>query len=82
MKKKLLIKESAFTRLLQSFFGAKAKGNENEWIGKLLEKDPEVAQAVDRLDKMLKKNATSLREKLKAKGIDTKEIDDLIQRIK
>jgi hypothetical protein len=54
----------------------------NEWIGRVVEKDPDVAQAVDQLDKMMTNNAMRLREKLKSKGLDTKEIDDLIQRIK
>jgi hypothetical protein len=82
MKRKLLVKESSFIKLLQSFFLAKAKGQEKEWIGRVVDKDPDVAQAVDQLDKMMTKNAIRLRDKLKAKGLDTKEMDDLIQKIK
>lgn len=82
MSKKILVKESALTRFLQSFFDAKAKGREDVWMNRLEKSNAEVAKVWSDLDKTIDRNIANQYRILKSKGLDTSHLDDMIKKYK
>jgi hypothetical protein len=79
MSKKILVKESAFGKFLQSFFIAKARKRDNAWISKLEKQHPEVAKSWQELNKKIDSDIMKQRAYLKSKGFDTSALDDYIK---
>jgi hypothetical protein len=79
MSKKILVKEGALGRFLQSFFVAKAKGREDEFNRKLYKISPEVGAMVDDLSKSIDNNVAKQYKWLKSKGYPTDHLDDIIK---
>jgi uncharacterized protein (UPF0335 family) len=80
MPKKILVKEGALTKFLQSFFIAKGKGKEDQFINKLEKVSPEVAKMWDDLNNSIDSNTVRHYKWLKSKGYDTSAMDDFIKK--
>lgn len=80
MSKKILVKEAALGKFLQSFFIAKAKGKDDEFIHKLDKVSPEVAAMWDDLNQTIDSNTARHYRWLKSKGYDTSFMDDFIKK--
>ena len=80
MSKKILVKEAAFGRFLQSFFIAKAQGKEDEFNRKLYKVSPEVGAMADDLSKTIDNNIVKQYKWLKSKGYSTEALDDYIKK--
>jgi hypothetical protein len=79
MSKKILVKEGAFGKFLQSFFVSKAKGKDQEFIGKLYKVSPKVAKVWDDLNSTINSDIVKQYKYLKSKGFDTSALDDYIK---
>jgi uncharacterized protein (UPF0335 family) len=79
MSKKILVKEAALGKFLQSFFIAKANGKDNEFINKLDKVSPKVAAMWDDLNNTINTDIAKQYRYLKSKGFDTSALDDYIK---
>ncbi len=79
MSKKILVKEGAFTKFLQSFFIAKAQGKDKQFINKLDKVSPKVAKVWDDLNNTINSDIVKQYKYLKSKGFDTSALDDYIK---
>jgi uncharacterized protein (UPF0335 family) len=79
MSKKILVKEAALGKFLQSFFIAKANGKDNEFINKLDKVSPKVAAMWDDLNNTINSDIAKQYRYLKSKGFDTSALDDYIK---
>jgi hypothetical protein len=80
MSKKILVKEGALTKFLQSFFIAKAKGKDDEFVTKLSKVSPEVGAMWDDLSKTIDNNTAKQYKWMKSKGYSTASLDDFIKK--
>ena len=80
MSKKILVKEGALGRFLQSFFIAKAQGKEDEFVNKLSKVSPEVGAMWNDLSKTIDNNVARQYKFLKSKGYPTNHLDDIIKK--
>lgn len=80
MSKKILVKEAALGKFLQSFFIAKAQGKENEFNRKLHKVSPEIGAMADDLSKTIDNNIVKQYKWLKSKGYPTEALDDYIKK--
>jgi hypothetical protein len=80
MSKKILVKEAALGKFLQSFFISKAKGKDDEFINKMYDVSPEVAKMWDNLNTKIDSNVAQEYRWLKSKGYDTSSMDDFIKK--
>jgi hypothetical protein len=79
MSKKILVKEVALGKFLQSFFISKAKGKDDEFISKLYVVSPEVAKMWDDLNNTINSDIAKQYRYLKSKGFDTSALDAYIK---
>lgn len=79
MSKKIVVKEAALGKFLQSFFIAKANGKDNEFINKLDKVSPKVAAMWDDLNNTINTDIAKQYRYLKSKGFDTSALDDYIK---
>jgi len=79
MSKKILVKEAALGKFLQSFFIAKANGKDDEFINKLDKVSPKVAAMWDELNNTINTDIAKQYRYLKSKGFDTSALDDYIK---
>jgi hypothetical protein len=79
MSKKILVKEASLGKFLQSFFIAKAKGTDDEFINKLDKVSPKVAAMWDDLNNTIDADIVKQYRYLKSKGFDTSALDDYIK---
>jgi uncharacterized protein (UPF0335 family) len=79
MSKKILVKEAALGKFLQSFFIAKANGKDDEFINKLDKISPKVAAMWDDLNNTINTDIAEQYRYLKSKGFDTSALDDYIK---
>jgi uncharacterized protein (UPF0335 family) len=79
MSKKILVKEAALGKFLQSFFIAKANGKDDEFINKLDKVSPKVAAMWDDLNNTINTDIAKQYRYLKSKGFDTSALDDYIK---
>jgi hypothetical protein len=79
MSKKILVKEAALGKFLQSFFIAKANGKDDEFINKLDKISPKVAAMWDDLNNTINTDIAKQYRYLKSKGFDTSALDDYIK---
>jgi hypothetical protein len=80
MSKKILVKEGALGKFLQSFFIAKANGKDDEFIDKIYDVSPEVAKMWDNLSNTIDSNVAKEYNWLKSRGYDTSYMDDFIKK--
>lgn len=80
MSKKILVKEAALTKFLQSFFIAKAKGKDDEFVNKLSKVSPEVGAMWTDLSKTIDNNTAKQYKWMKSKGYSTASLDDFIKK--
>jgi hypothetical protein len=80
MSKKILVKEGALTKFLQSFFIAKAKGKDDEFVDKLSKVSPEVGAMWNDLSKTIDNNTAKQYKWMKSKGYSTASLDDFIKK--
>lgn len=79
MPNRILVKEASLSKFLQSFFIAKAKGKDDEWVDKLNKLDPNIAKAWDTLNTTINTDISRQYKWLKSKGYDTSDLDDYIK---
>jgi hypothetical protein len=79
MSKKILVKEGALSKFLQSFFTAKASGKDDEFTRKLYKVSPEVGAMIDDLNKTMDNNIAKQYRYLKSKGYPTDHLDNIIR---
>ena len=75
---KLLIEANIFQKLIDTFFKAKAKNKEDEFISKLKHADTEVGNAFDDLNQTMINNMVKLKKSLEKQGMDTTEVDNYL----
>lgn len=82
MPRKILIKENQFMDLLRKFLGVKAKGKEAQFIQKIRQKDPDLADAWSKWNDAADSALMAARNRFKQRGMEdkVKEIDDLIKK--
>ena len=80
MSKKILVKEGALSKFLQSFFIAKAKGTEDEFNNKISKVSPEVGKMWGDLSKTIDTNVARQYKWMKSKGYSTADLDDYIKK--
>jgi hypothetical protein len=80
MSKKILVKEGALSKFLQSFFIAKAKGKDDEFVTKLSKVSPEVGAMWNDLSKTIDNNTAKQYKWMKSKGYSTASLDDFIKK--
>jgi hypothetical protein len=80
MSKKILVKEGALTKFLQSFFIAKAKGKDDEFVDKLSKVSPEVGAMWNDLSKTIDNNTAKQYKWMKSKGYSTASLDDYVKK--
>jgi hypothetical protein len=80
MSKKILVKEASLSKFLQSFFIAKAKGKDDEFVDKLSKVSPEVGAMWDDLSKTIDNNTAKQYKWMKSKGYSTASLDDFIKK--
>ena len=80
MSKKILVKEGALSKFLQSFFIAKAKGTEDEFNNKLSKVSPEVGKMWDDWSNKMDADTAKWYKLLKSKGYSTASLDDYVKK--
>jgi hypothetical protein len=80
MSKKILVKESGFIEFIKSFFKAKSKGTESEWLQKLRKVDPKLADIWSSYDDTVSKGIATQMRVLKSRGLDTSHLEDFIKK--
>lgn len=80
MSKKILVKEAGLVDFFKSFFAAKSKGKESEWLQRLRKADPKLADIWNDYDQKLTYSLNTQKKILSKYGIDTSEIDDLMNK--
>jgi hypothetical protein len=84
MRKKMLVKEAGFIDFIKSFFGAKSKGKEREWISSLRKVNPDLADSWKRWDDSIDHSLKNMRKIYVDLNMSDKVayIDDLIAKRK
>jgi hypothetical protein len=80
MRKKILVKEAGLIDFFKSFFRAKAKGNESEWLQRLRKANPELADVWVDYDDKLSKQMWNQKRNLEKLGIDASHVDAIIKK--
>ena len=75
-----MIKESVFSRFLQSFFIAKAKGKEDVLLSKLEKEHPEVGKAWQKLNNTMDSNIKQQYNWMKSRGYDVSNMEDYMKK--
>lgn len=80
MRKKLIVKESDFLKLLENFLLQKEVGNQSKWTKALRKKNPELADIWTKADKSLLKFMLATRKQVVKNGGDVAAVDALINK--
>lgn len=80
MSKRILVKEEGLMDFFKSFFSAKSKGNESEWLQRLRKKNDKLADAWTDYDDALSKSMNTQKKVLQSMGIDTSHIDNYLKK--
>lgn len=62
MSKKILVKEAGLVDFFKSFFAAKSKGKESEWLQRLRKADPKLADVWKGYDDALSRSMWNQKE--------------------
>ena len=77
---KLIFERNIFQKLLDTFFKAKTKNKEDEFISKIKYSNPELSKAFKDLDDSIVSGQLKLKSILKKRGLDTTEIDAFLDK--
>jgi hypothetical protein len=77
---KLLFERNMFQKLIDTFFKAKSKGNEDQFISKIKYTNPELSKAFKDLDDSIVSGQLKLKSVLQKRGLDTTEIDAFLDK--
>jgi hypothetical protein len=77
---KLIFERNIFQKLLDTFFKAKTKGNEEKFISKIKYANPELSKAFKDLDDSIVSGQLKLKSVLQKRGLDTSEIDAFLDK--
>lgn len=80
MSKNILSENTVIDKLLALFIKAKADNQSDRFLSSIKEKDPDLAQAWEKVDKTMEAALRSAKEDLKSSGISTKDIDSRLKR--
>lgn len=80
MRKKILVKEAGIIDFIKSFFKAKSKNKESEWITSLRKKDEKLADIWVQYDQNLQVSMNNLMKRLKSRGLDTSYVEDYMKK--
>lgn len=80
MRKKTLVRESGLLDFFQSFFQAKAKGKESEWLQRLRKADSGLADVWSDFDDKVSKSMYQQKRDLQSLGLDSNHIDTIIKK--
>jgi hypothetical protein len=80
MRKRILVKESGIGDFFRSFFRAKSNGTESDWLKRLRNANPKLADLWVDYDDSLSKQMWNQKRNLEKLGLDTKEVDDMIKK--
>lgn len=80
MPKKILVKEAGLIDFFKSFFSAKSKGKESEWLQRLRKANPDLADVWVDYDKALSDNMFTQKRELEKLGLDASHIDKIIKK--
>jgi hypothetical protein len=79
MRKKILVREAGLMDFFKSFFRAKSKGNESEWLQRLRKANPDLADVWVDYDNKLSKNMYTQKRALEKLGLDASHVDAIIK---
>lgn len=77
---KLIFERNLFQKLIDTFFKAKAKEKEDEFISKIKYTNPELSKAFKDLDDSIVSSQLKLKSILQRRGLDTSEIDAFLEK--
>jgi hypothetical protein len=77
---KILVKESGLRNFFRSFFSAKSKGKEGEWLQSLRKADSKLADLWTNYDDALSKSMWQQKRDLEKLGIDASHVDAMIKK--
>lgn len=77
---KLLFERNIFQKLIDTFFKAKSKGNEDQFISKIKYTNPELSKVFKDLDDSIVSGQLKLKSVLQKRGLDTTEIDAFLDK--
>lgn len=80
MSNKILVKEAGLKDFFRSFFSAKSKGKEGEWLQSLRKADTKLADIWVNYDKSLSKSMFQQKRDLESLGIDASHVDTIIKK--
>jgi hypothetical protein len=80
MRKKILVREAGIMDFFKSFFRAKAKGNESEWLQRLRKANPDLADVWADYDDSVSKSMWQQKKSLEKLGLDASHIDTIIKK--
>jgi len=80
MRKKILVKEAGIIDFFKSFFSAKSKGTESDWLKRLRKANPELADVWADYDDSLSKSMYRQKRTLEDLGLDASHIDTIIKK--
>ena len=80
MRKKILVKEAGIMDFFKSFFRAKSKGNESEWLKRLRKANPDLADVWTNYDDKLSKSMWQQKRDPENLGLDASHIDAMIKK--
>lgn len=80
MSKKTLVELNLFDRLFKSFLSAKSQKKELDFIKKMRKINPELADKWNDWNQSMDRALMNLRNDLQKKGLDTKEIDKVLNK--
>jgi hypothetical protein len=75
-----LLKEGILDRFFSLFLKAKAQNKESQWLSKIRQQDPEMADIWSKWDTETNSLLRQSRDSLKAAGGDTSKLDALIKK--
>lgn len=79
-KRKILVKEAGLVDFFKSFFSAKSKGKESEWLQRLRKVDPKLADIWADYDDAVSNSMAVQKRSLERLGLDTSHIDKVIKK--
>jgi hypothetical protein len=80
MSKKTLVELNLFDKLFKSFLSAKSQKKELDFIKKMRKINPELANKWNDWNQSMDRALVNLKSDLEKKGLDTKEIDKVLNK--
>jgi hypothetical protein len=80
MSKKLIVEVGLLSKMFSMFFKAKEKNKEDEFIDNLGKKNAELGKVWSKWNSDMENTLLATKRALKVHNLDTKEIDDLLNK--